>query len=300
MGVEIERKFLVKRDAWPRDPEARRVRQGYLNLDPARSVRVRTAGGGGRITVKGESLGAARTEFEYPIPHEDAEQMLEHQCVRPLVEKVRHRVLFAGMTWEIDEFFGDNLGLVLAEVELATVDQQVEIPPWIEREVTGDPRYFNAYLCRHPFRVWRRAPDGCILHDPHPQAGIIPWRRRSSGIEVLLVTTRRQRRWTIPKGGIEIGEDARTAAVREGWEEAGVRGEAALKPIGSYRYAKEGRLCHVEVFPLEVGKVAQQWPEVDCRSRQWLRPSEVLPLLEDRELRDLFSLVGDRLLEAGG
>ena len=300
MGVEIERKFLVKQGSWPRDPEAQHVRQGYLSLDPARSVRVRVAGGRGKLTVKGESRGAARSEYEYTIPEADAKQMLERQALRPVVEKIRHRIPHAGLIWEVDEFLAENQGMVLAEVELVREDQAVELPGWVEREVTGDPRYFNVYLCRHPFNSWRRDQSGGILHQPHPQAGTIPWRRTGKGVELLLITTRRQRRWTIPKGGVEEGEDARTAAMRESWEEAGIRGESSVELIGSYHYAKEGRLCHVEVFPMEVTELANQWPEVDCRSRQWLKPAEVLPLLEDRELRDLFARIGPFLKGAMG
>lgn len=297
MGVEIERKFLLHPDAWPRDAEAQHVRQGYLSLDPARSVRVRVAGGKGKLTIKGESLGAMRSEFEYTIPEQDAMQMLNQQVLRPAVEKVRHRIPHAGLIWEIDEFLAENQGLVLAEVELESEEQEIELPDWVEREVTGDPRYFNSYLCRHPFNIWRRDSSGGILHQPYPQAGTIPWRRSGEEIELLLITTRRQRRWTIPKGGVESGEVGREAALRESWEEAGIRGDASAEPIGSYHYAKQGRLCHVEVFPMQVTELASLWPEVDCRSRQWLKPVEVLPLLEDRELRDLFERLGPLLEE---
>jgi len=154
MAQEIERKFLVTGDAW-RSAPATSYRQGYLSTDKQRTVRVRVAGDRGFLTVKGITVGASRSEFEYAIPLADAETMLNDLCLRPLVEKRRHLVPFGGLTWEVDEFFGANAGLVLAEVELDSEDQVIALPPWIGQEVTGDRRYYNASLIAHPYQSWQ-------------------------------------------------------------------------------------------------------------------------------------------------
>jgi adenylate cyclase len=154
VGKEIERKFLVTGDAWRAGSTGRRIRQGYLSSAKERTVRVRTDGEKGYLTVKGPSTGASRDEFEYEIPLGDAEAMLETLCERPIVEKTRHRVAFGGLTWEIDVFGDENAGLIVAEVELGSETQKVDVPPWAGREVTDDPRYFNSNLARKPFRGW--------------------------------------------------------------------------------------------------------------------------------------------------
>jgi adenylate cyclase len=125
------------------------LRQGYLSLGPGPTVRVRRAGPMAFITVKGDGQ-IARPEFEYGIPVEDAEAMLAHLCHRPLIEKTRHEVWYSGLLWQLDVFEGDHDGLVLAEVELASVGQPVQLPSWIGREVTDDPRYRNSELSRRP------------------------------------------------------------------------------------------------------------------------------------------------------
>lgn len=154
MQIEIERKFLLKSDAWREGATGILYRQGYLCTDPERTVRVRIGGGTAILAIKGAGDGVARPEFEYPIPLAEATQLLDTLCLKPLVEKYRYLVPFAGLTWEIDEFLGANTGLLLAEVELEQVDQPVPLPPWIGTEVTGDPRYYNAYLARHPYSSW--------------------------------------------------------------------------------------------------------------------------------------------------
>jgi len=155
MATEIERKFLVQRDAWRADTAAGvRYRQGYLASFPSPVVRVRVAGDRGYLTIKGPTSGISRMEFEYPIPLADAEAMLDALCAAPLIEKVRYRVPYAGHTWEVDAFEGANAGLLLAEVELPAADAPVELPPWVGREVSDDPRYFNANLAVHPFAEW--------------------------------------------------------------------------------------------------------------------------------------------------
>ena len=156
MGREIERKYLVRTDNWRHEAgPGVPYRQGYLSLDPERSVRVRTAGDKGFITIKGKSEGAGRDEFEYPIPVEDARQLLEQLCIRPLIEKIRYTVKRDGLKWEIDEFMGENQGLVVAEVELEDERQEIPKPDWLGDEVTGDPRYFNLNLVRNPYSRWK-------------------------------------------------------------------------------------------------------------------------------------------------
>ncbi len=156
MGVEIERKFLVESEGWRGCGPGVRYRQGYITADEKRSVRVRVAGREATITIKGGSVGAVREEFEYTIPVADAERLLDAYCPPPLIEKTRFRCPYKGLVWEIDEFFGANTGLVLAEVELDSEDREVSLPSWVGREVTGDPRYLNASLARRPFGSWRR------------------------------------------------------------------------------------------------------------------------------------------------
>lgn len=154
MATEIERKFLVKGDQWRKLGKGTVYRQGYLSTVKERVVRVRTIDDKGYLTIKGITTGATRLEFEYEIPVKDANQMLDELCERPLIEKTRYVVEYGGLTWEIDEFAGDNRGLILAEVELSSEDQKVELPDWIGEEVTGDPRYFNSNLIKHPFTRW--------------------------------------------------------------------------------------------------------------------------------------------------
>lgn len=154
MGVEIERKFLVASDAWRQLGTPTLLRQGYLSTDPSKTVRVRIEGEGGVITIKSKSEGAARGEWEYPIPLADAAELLDRLCERPLVEKYRRRIDYAGFTWEVDEFLGENAGLVVAEIELPSEDAAFERPDWIGQEVTSDKRYYNSNLIRHPYSTW--------------------------------------------------------------------------------------------------------------------------------------------------
>ncbi|MCB2019003.1 MAG: CYTH domain-containing protein [Hydrogenophaga sp.] len=154
MALEIERKFLVTGVGWRTD-DGQRIVQGYLNRDKARTVRVRIAGNDAFLTIKGVSIGATRVEFEYPVPLADAEAMLA-LCDGPLIDKVRRRVPFGGLIWEVDEFAGDNAGLVVAEVELSCEDQAFDLPPWVGEEVTHDARYFNSNLAIRPYSRWTR------------------------------------------------------------------------------------------------------------------------------------------------
>jgi adenylate cyclase len=155
MPIEIERKFLVIGDSWRQGVTGTLYRQGYLCTDPERTVRVRLTGEAGTLTIKGKTEGISRAEFECPIPAAEAAELLDRLCLRPLIEKTRFRVEHAGRTWEIDEFFGVNEGLVLAEVELESADAQPELPPWAGQEVSDDPRYYNASLVQYPFSTWR-------------------------------------------------------------------------------------------------------------------------------------------------
>lgn len=150
MAVEIERKFIVTGQEWRPGRPGMPIRQGYLCLDPQRSVRVRVSGEKACLTIKGASEGARRLEFEYSIPVDEARQLLA-LCAARIIEKTRYKVAFAGHIWDIDEFHGLNRGLVLAEVELESEATCVELPPWVGEEVTGDMRYFNLYLAQHPF-----------------------------------------------------------------------------------------------------------------------------------------------------
>jgi adenylate cyclase len=155
MGIEIERKFLVLGQDWRGMGSKALLRQGYLSSKPERTVRVRVEGENAQITIKGKSLGATRPEWEYPIPLADANALLDTLCEQPMIEKFRYRIPYEGMTWEVDEFLGENAGLIVAEIELADENQAFNKPSWIGEEVTSDPRYFNSSLLRHPFSHWR-------------------------------------------------------------------------------------------------------------------------------------------------
>lgn len=154
MGQEIERKFLVKNDAWKAGARGTVYRQGYLSSVKERVVRVRTIEDKGFLTIKGLTKGVSRSEFEYEISAGDANAMLDHICEKPLIEKTRYRVPVGGLVFEVDEFFGENAGLVVAEVELQDEKQGIDLPDWIGAEVSGDPRYFNSNLIKHPFTKW--------------------------------------------------------------------------------------------------------------------------------------------------
>jgi CYTH domain-containing protein len=154
MCKEIERKFLVRGDNWKIAVQGIVYRQGYLSSLKERVVRVRTIEKKGFLTVKGITKGVSRSEFEYEISVEDAAAMLDDICEKPLIEKKRYKIPFHGLVFEVDEFFGENAGLVVAEVELTDENQKIDLPAWIGTEVSGDPRYFNSNLIRHPFSKW--------------------------------------------------------------------------------------------------------------------------------------------------
>ncbi len=154
MGVEIERKFLVTSDLWRDLAPGVLYRQGYISTQPERTVRVRIVGDRAFITLKGVTEGIARSEFEYPIPVEDANQILNVLCASPLIEKYRHKINLNGLVWEVDEFLGENQGLVIAEVELENAEQAIDLPDWIGEDVSHDARYYNSNLVNHPFSRW--------------------------------------------------------------------------------------------------------------------------------------------------
>jgi CYTH domain-containing protein len=155
MGIEIERKFLLTGNSWKQLSEGSAYRQGYLNSVKERTVRVRTIDDKGFLTIKGISVGATRVEYEYEIPFGDAETLLDDLCERPLIEKTRYKISYGGCIWEVDEFFGENEGLIVAEIELESEDQSFDKPEWVGEEVTGDPRYFNSNLIKEPYSRWK-------------------------------------------------------------------------------------------------------------------------------------------------
>lgn len=144
----------MRGDDWRRDAKGIRCRQGYLLAADDCLVRVRTAGERACLTIKGQKTGLSCPEYEYEIPLQDANDLLECLCRRPFIEKVRYRIVFGGMIWEIDVFEGENKGLVIAEVELTEEDQGIELPEWTGREVSLDPKYWNVNLMKNPYSRW--------------------------------------------------------------------------------------------------------------------------------------------------
>lgn len=183
MGKEIERKFLVKNDTYKSLAKGTYYRQGYVPTVNGMTVRIRIAGDRGFITMKDHAVGFTRHEFEYPIPVDDAQQMLELMCAKPQIEKIRYKIPVSSsmfqvssnlqaetisnaetlnlkpetnpLYWEVDEFLGDNAGLVVAEIEVPSEDTVFDIPDWIGEEVTGDKRYYNSHLCNNPYKNWK-------------------------------------------------------------------------------------------------------------------------------------------------
>lgn len=154
MGVEIERKFLVQGEGWRSLGTSELFIQGYISRTVGRVVRVRLVGDKGYLTIKGKNVGMQLPEFEYEIPAADARELLDTLAEKPLLHKKRHRIPFAGFMWEVDEFAGENQGLVVAEIELPSPDSVFEKPEWIGEEVTGIARYYNSNLCEFPYCRW--------------------------------------------------------------------------------------------------------------------------------------------------
>lgn len=155
MPVEIERKFLLASDAWREQVESSsRIRQGYLGKIDKASVRIRIQGNKANINIKSATLDIRRMEYEYTIPLDEAEEMLDQLCAQPQVDKTRYLVKQGKHVWEIDEFYGDNEGLLVAEIELSSESEAFEKPGWIGEEVSEDARYYNVNLIKYPFKCW--------------------------------------------------------------------------------------------------------------------------------------------------
>lgn len=155
MALEVERKFLVKNDRWRSLATGVLYRQGYIANQSGRTVRIRVAGNRAFLTIKGSTRGITRAEFEYAIPIEDANEMLNTLCEAPLIEKYRYKITLGNLVWEVDEFLGENQGLIVAEVELQNSDVFLDqLPDWVGEEVSHDPRYYNSNLVTHPFKQW--------------------------------------------------------------------------------------------------------------------------------------------------
>ena len=155
MGIEIERKYLVNLDQWQelKKPVGEMYRQGYLLTDPNKTIRVRQTKDKGFLTIKGLSVGATRAEYEYEIPFHEAKELLDQFSISEL-SKIRYKIVFDNYLWEVDEFLADNDGLIVAEIELSSEDENFSIPDWIEQEVTSEDKYYNSNLTIHPFKDW--------------------------------------------------------------------------------------------------------------------------------------------------
>ena len=155
MKVEIERKFLVKNQDWKKlIVEKHSIQQGYLNTDKSCNVRVRIMNSAAFITIKGKRVNTARPEFEYEIPLNDAESILK-LTKNSIIKKTRFTVNHKGQIWEIDQFEGDNQGLVIAEIELKQKDEVISLPNWIGTEISNDERFYNLSLSSNPFKNWK-------------------------------------------------------------------------------------------------------------------------------------------------
>lgn len=155
MATEIERKFLLKNDSWRTEAnEGSMIRQGYLAGTEKSSIRVRVSGEKANINIKSATLDVTRQEYEYAIPLSEANEILDTLCEGPLIEKTRYHVQHGDHVWEVDEFYGDNQGLVVAEIELNSADENFERPDWVGEEVSDDTRYYNVCLVKHPYKDW--------------------------------------------------------------------------------------------------------------------------------------------------
>lgn len=156
MGIEIERKFLVNYDQWKQlvKPVGEFYRQGYLLTDPQKTIRVRQTSDKGFLTIKGISVGATRAEYEYEIPFEEAKELLDQFAVAEL-SKIRFKIAIENHIWEVDVFSGNNQGLIVAEIELKSENEKFVLPTWIDREVTGEEKYYNSNLVTKPYSDWK-------------------------------------------------------------------------------------------------------------------------------------------------
>jgi adenylate cyclase len=161
MPLEIERKFLVDTRIWNPTVQGTRLVQAYLSIDPNPTVRIRIAGEKAFLTIKGRTETISRPEFEYEIPVDEAQDIMKLAITNP-VEKIRYKIMHEGFLWEVDVFSGKNKGLVIAELELNSEDQEFTHPEWLLEEVSDDRRYYNSYLSEHPFQEWKDQ-DGLIF-----------------------------------------------------------------------------------------------------------------------------------------
>ena len=154
MALEIERKYLVDLEKLGTLENGTRIKQGYLSTNKEAVVRVRVKNDKAYLTIKGANNGISRLEFEYEIPFDEANEMLDNLCKKPVIDKTRYIIKHDIHIWEIDVFYGDNEGLVVAEVELKDENEKINLPSWIKEEVTSDNRYFNSNLMKHPYKDW--------------------------------------------------------------------------------------------------------------------------------------------------
>ena len=154
MAKEIERKFLIDISGVESIGSGSRIKQGYISTTDNTAVRIRVSGAAAYLTLKGENQGATRPEFEYEIPVEDANEIIKELCSGPVIDKTRYLVEYGSHTWEIDVFHGDNDGLIVAEVELESETEEVDLPKWVINEVTGEVKYYNTSLLDNPFNKW--------------------------------------------------------------------------------------------------------------------------------------------------
>ncbi|TCD04549.1 CYTH domain-containing protein [Pedobacter frigidisoli] len=156
MGKEIERKFLLNHTEWLKldKPAGKHFRQGYILTDPNKTIRVRITETQAWLTIKGISIGASRSEFEYEIPLEEATELLDNFSESKLA-KIRHEITHQGKLWEVDVFLGENDGLIVAEIELESEDEQFDLPHWVAEEVTHDKKYYNSNLTMYPYKDWK-------------------------------------------------------------------------------------------------------------------------------------------------
>ena len=154
MALEIERKYLVDLEKLGTLENGTRIKQGYLSTNKEAVVRVRVKNDKAYLTIKGSNIGVTRLEFEYEIPLDEANEMLDKLCQKPVIDKTRYLINHENHIWELDIFYGENEGLVVVEVELSSEDETIILPSWVKEEVTTDARYYNSNLMKHPFKDW--------------------------------------------------------------------------------------------------------------------------------------------------
>lgn len=155
MAKEIERKFIIDISQLGELKSGVEIKQGYISTTDNSTVRIRLSGDKAFLTLKGENTGTARSEFEYEIPVNDANEILAELCSGPIIEKTRYLVEHSAHTWEVDIFRGDNEGLIIAEVEMQSENERVDIPAWVTKEVTCQAKYYNSNILNNPFKNWK-------------------------------------------------------------------------------------------------------------------------------------------------